>query len=84
MMNHWYRIEVSFSGKWVSEHTIEAPDALTAINLIEAQYGLPAQVEYKTVFHENGSKEHILDVSDWHGYSFLARQIPPLDRRQVG
>ncbi len=74
-MTRWYRIEVSFSGRWVSEHTVEAPDALTAINLIETQYGVSAQVAYKTIFHEDGTKEHILDVSGWHGYSFLARPI---------
>jgi hypothetical protein len=74
-MTRWYRIEVSFSGRWISEHTVEAPDALAAINLIETQYGEAAQTAYKTVFHEDGTKEHILDVSSWHGYSFLARQI---------
>ncbi len=75
-MMGWYYVEVTFSGRWVSEHTIEAPDALSAINLVEAQYGPPPQIAYKTIFHEDGSKEYILDASGWHGYSFLARRVP--------
>ncbi|MBN1994691.1 MAG: hypothetical protein JW953_18470 [Anaerolineae bacterium] len=70
-----YQVEVSFSGQKVSEHTIEAPDALSAINLIETQYGEPPEVQYKTIHHENGVKEHVLVVLDWHGYCFLARNI---------
>ena len=73
-MTHLYQVEVSFSGQRVSEHTIEASDALSAINLIEAQYGEPPKIQYKTIHHENGAIEHVLIVLDWHGYTFLARQ----------
>ncbi|MBN1221017.1 MAG: hypothetical protein JXM69_19000 [Anaerolineae bacterium] len=59
----------------MSEHTIMAADALTAINLIEARYGPPPEVTYKTIHHENGVKEHVLVVMDWHGYCFLARHV---------
>jgi hypothetical protein len=28
----------------------------------------------KTIYHENGSIEHVLVVLDWHGYCFHARK----------
>jgi hypothetical protein len=74
MMTHSYVIEVSFNGELVSEHFIEAADALSAINRIEAQYGEPPKIMTKTIYHENGSIEHVLVVMDWHGYCFHARK----------
>ena len=76
-MTHLYQVEVSFSGQRVSEHLVEAADALSAINLIETEYGEPPEIKYKTIYHENGAQEYVLDVSDWHGYSFLARRKVP-------
>ena len=70
-----YQIEVYSQGKFIINHNIDAPDALTAINLVEARYGQPPKVEETTVHLEDGKKEHLLIVSDWHGYSFVARQI---------
>jgi hypothetical protein len=74
MMIHQYLVEVSFSGETVSEHFIEAADALSAINQIEAEYGEPPKIATKTIYHENGSVEHVLVVTDWHGYCFHARR----------
>ena len=51
MMTHLYQVEVSFSGQRVSEHTVEASDALSAINLIEAAYGEPPEIKYKTIYN---------------------------------
>ncbi|NJN96634.1 MAG: hypothetical protein HC875_22240 [Anaerolineales bacterium] len=73
-----YRVEVYSRGVFVSHHTIEADDALTAINLVEAQFGQPPKVEETTVYFDDGKKEHLLIVSDWHGYSFEARQLLPV------
>ena len=70
-----YRVEVFVSGQFISAHTVEAADALSAINLIETEYGEPPQVEYKTVHHEDGTKESALVVMGWHGYSFMARDL---------
>jgi hypothetical protein len=70
-----YQVEVFSQGKFIINHTVEAPDALTAINWVEARYGQPPKVEEITVHLEDGKKEHLLVVSDWHGYSFVARQI---------
>jgi hypothetical protein len=70
-----YQIEVFSRGVLISNHTVEATDALMAINLVEAQYGQPPKVEETTVYLEDGKKEHMLIVSDWHGYSFEARQL---------
>jgi len=74
-MTSLYRVDVQTNGRLVADYTIEAADALSAINLVEANYGPPPVVEYKTIFREDGSKEHVLVVSGWHGYSFIARQI---------
>lgn len=73
-MNH-YQIEVFSRGELIHLHTVEAVDALTAINLIEPEYGPPPRIEFATVQLESGKKEHLMVVSDWHGYSFLARKI---------
>lgn len=70
-----YRVEVYSRGVFISNHTIEAEGALAAINLVEAQYGQPPKVEETTVYFDDGKKEHMLIVSDWHGYSFEARQL---------
>jgi hypothetical protein len=70
-----YQIQVFFSGEFIAEHKIEAASALSAINLVEANYGEPPEVAYKTIYHEDGTKERILVVSSWHGYTFLARDI---------
>lgn len=74
-MNSRYRVEVSSHGQLITIHTVEASDALTAINLVEARYGEPPEVEYKAIYHEDGTKETVLVVSGWHGYSFMARAI---------
>lgn len=75
MMVNLYCVQIYVKGEMISERSIEAPDALSAINLVEADYGEPPQVEYKTVQHEDGRRELALVVSNWHGYSFMARRI---------
>jgi hypothetical protein len=77
VMTSLYRVEVFASGRFVSEHTVEAANALAAINMVEATYGEPPEVEYKTIHHEDGTKETALVVIGWHGYTFLARDIRP-------
>lgn len=74
-MSSLYRVEVFRNGRRVSTYRIEAVDALRAINAVEAHYGDPPQVAYKTIFHEDGTQETVLVVSGWHGYSFLARAV---------
>lgn len=74
-MSSLYRVEVFRNGRRVSTYIIEAVDALRAIDAVEANYGEPPQVAYKTIFHEDGTQETVLMVSGWHGYSFLARAI---------
>jgi len=70
-----YQIRVSARGEMVAEERVEALDALTAINRVETDYGDPAQVQYKTIYHDNGHKEVVLVVSHWHGYTFVARRL---------
>ena len=73
-----YHVEVFIAGRFLSAHTVEAHDSLAAINLVETQYGEPPQVEYKTIHHEDGTKESALMVTGWHGYSFMARELKKL------
>ena len=74
-MANLYRVQVFARGEVISERTVKASDALTAINRVEIGYGEPPQVEYKTVQHEDGRKELALVVSNWHGYTFVARRL---------
>jgi hypothetical protein len=77
-MARLYRVEVYSRGVFFSHHLIEAEDALAAINQVETQYGQPPKVEETTIYFDDGKKEHLLIVSDWHGYSFEARQFQPV------
>ena len=72
-----YRVEVFHRGQSIQEYIVDTVDALSAINLVEKNYGEPAEVEYKTIHHEDGTKERVLVVTSWHGYSFLARRLTP-------
>ncbi len=72
-MTSLYRVQVFTRGQLISEYTVEASDALSAINLVEANYGEPPEIEYKAIYREDGSKEQVLVVSGWHGYTFVAR-----------
>ncbi len=72
-MTSLYQVKVFSNGQLISEHTIEALDALSAINLVEANYGEPPEIKYKTIYREDGSAEQMLVVSGWHGYTFVAR-----------
>lgn len=74
-MTKLYQVEVFSQGVLIKLHTVEASDALAAINLVEASYGPPPKVEFSTIQLESGKKEHALVVSDWHGFSFVARQL---------
>jgi hypothetical protein len=80
VMTSAFRIEVFVTGQLIAEHTVEAANALAAINLVEASYGEPPEVEYKTTHHEDGTRETALVVSGWHGYTFMARNITKMPR----
>ena len=77
-MTSLYRVEVFVSGSLMAEHTVEAADALAAIDLIEARYGEPPELEHKTTQHEDGTWETALVVIGWHGYTFMARKVKKL------
>ncbi len=72
-MTNLYRVAVFARGEMIAEHMIEAPNALTAMNLVELEYGPAPRYEFTTVHNEDGTKERALIVHDWHGYTFLAR-----------
>ena len=60
-MTRLYQVEVSMRGQTIAEYTVEALDALTAINLVEAEYGEPPQVGDKTV--HGCDKNSILNIT---------------------
>jgi hypothetical protein len=72
-----YHIEVKHQGSYVASHIIEAPDALTAINLLESQYSGSVGVETSSVEDERGRGEQIEVVRNWLGYTFEARAVSP-------
>ena len=61
-----YEVLVMRLGQLVNVVQMTAKDALTAIDLVEAQYGDPPDV------HSNGKS---LIVTSWHGYEFQARRL---------
>ena len=88
-----YRIEVKNQGNLVANHTIEALDALTAINQVERYYGDPVMFEMVLIEDEHGRKRPAMVVTNWHGYAFEARAIrlngvnqesPPSQERSSG
>ncbi len=70
-----YQVIVRQQGTRVAEHTIKAPDALSAINQIERYYGDPVQMEERVTEDEDGHPHQIMLVSNWHGYTFEAVAI---------
>ena len=68
----FYKVVVQQQGRFIADHQLEAPDALTAINRVEAEYGEAPQVEFSTVELEDGTRYHLMVVNNWHGYSFHA------------
>ena len=73
-----YTVEVQQRGSPVAFHTIEAPDALTAINRVELLYGEPVMTEKITIEDEEGDQHRITLAHNWHGYMFQARAIKPI------
>ncbi|HEY83877.1 MAG TPA: hypothetical protein G4N96_02010 [Chloroflexi bacterium] len=70
-----YLITVKSQGSVVAEHTVEAPDALSAANQVELRYGEPVKIEHVTVELEDGRKRASIVVHNWHGYCFHARRV---------
>ena len=68
-----YEVEVRHHGVYVASHIALAQDALTAINLIESEYGCPVWLEETTVEGESGFEHKITVPHGWHGYTFEAR-----------
>jgi hypothetical protein len=70
-----YLVEVTQQGILVATHTVEAPDALTAINLVERSYSEPAKLEEITVEDEVSNQQQGTVANNWHGYMFQAQAI---------
>jgi hypothetical protein len=67
-----YMVRVSQQGAVVASHLINAPDALSAINLVEQYYYQPVQLEKTTIEDGDGKRREVITASNWHGYMFEA------------
>lgn len=72
-----YHVQVKRQGVHVADHIVEAPDALSAINLVENAYGDPVRLEKSLLEDEGGHRHQIMLASNWHGYMFEAWAIEP-------
>jgi hypothetical protein len=73
-----YIVEVQQGGNPIASYTVEAPDALAAINRVELLYGQPVTVEKTAIEDEAGDKHRFILAHNWHGYMFQARAIKPI------
>ena len=58
-------------------HTVEATNALSAINLVEPLYGEPVQFERVSIEDESGHRHEVTVVNNWHGFTFQAQAVKP-------
>ena len=72
-----YLIEVKKQGAIISTHNVVAPDALSAINLVEHHYTGPSGPKLAWFEGEQGDRHQVLASSRWRGYTFQARIIEP-------
>jgi hypothetical protein len=70
-----YTVEVQQGGNFIASYTVEAPDALAAINRVELLYGQPLIVEKTAIEDQEGDKHRFTLAHNWHGYMFQARAI---------
>lgn len=78
-----YKVEVQQRGSLIAFYTLEAPDALSAINRVELLYGTPVVVERTIIEDEEGESHRIILARNWHGYMFQARVIKPTIEQQL-
>lgn len=68
-----YLVEVQQRGNPVASYTIEAPNALAAINQVELLYKEPPALEETENKEERRSLFSLM--RHWHGYMFQARAL---------
>jgi hypothetical protein len=70
-----YQVKVTQQGIFLAIHIIEAPDALTAIDLVEREYNEPLEIKFGSIEDEHSRSHPVMAVNNWHGYMFTARAI---------
>jgi hypothetical protein len=70
-----YLVEVQQRGSAIAAYTVEAPDALAAINQVERLYGEPVNLEEIGVEDEDRQDYLFILARHWHGYMFQARAL---------
>jgi hypothetical protein len=72
-----YQVEVKKQGAFVANHIVEAPTAMTAIDLVESYYTEPVSLEKALTENGHGQGHQVMPAINWHGYSFHTRTIKP-------
>ena len=70
-----YLVRVTQQGTLVALHTVEAANALSAVNLVEPLYGEPVRLERVSIEHETGNRHEVTVVNNWHGFMFQAQAV---------
>lgn len=78
-----YLVEVRQQGVHIATHTVEAPDASAAIDLVERGYGQPVTLEKVAIEDEDGLAHQVTLIGNWHGYMFEARATDPVLKQPV-
>ena len=56
----------------MGSHLVFAPDALSAINLVEMVYCRPVRPEKTFIENEAGQQREVTIADNWHGFMFEA------------
>lgn len=78
-----FLVEVFQQGAQIATHTVEAPNALAAINQIEGHYGTPLELEDVLVDQEDSRGHHVMLINNWRGYMFQARALHPVVKKKL-
>jgi hypothetical protein len=75
-----FLVEVFQQGTQIAAHTVEAPDALAAIDQVEGYYSAPLEPVDVMVDQEDTKGHHVILVNNWRGFMFQARALCPANR----
>ncbi|HXV99912.1 MAG TPA: hypothetical protein VEC93_15955 [Anaerolineae bacterium] len=77
-----YQVEVKKQGTFVANHIVEAPNAMTAIDLVESYYTEPVSLEKALTENGHSQVHQVMLAINWHGYSFHAWAIKPCQKSE--
>jgi hypothetical protein len=72
-----YQVEVKKQGTFVANYIVEAPNALTAINMVESCYSEPFSLGKVLMENEHSHPCQVMLATNWHNYTFHTWGIKP-------